>query len=93
MPESGALVSALESTGEEKARAQSTLTHGSARYDVFSELRKPRPHVSVLAWLQSTAEAGIALTREQGQGAAHCGIILNTRSGAFVRRGSSTIHL
>lgn len=47
--------------------------------NVVSELRKPRPHGSVLAWLQSTAEAdlhlsavtlgeiqaGIELTREQ----------------------------
>jgi toxin FitB len=47
--------------------------------NVVSELRKPRPHAAVLAWLQSTADtdlhlsavtlgeiqAGIELTREQ----------------------------
>lgn len=47
--------------------------------NVVSELRKPRPHGAVVAWLQSTAEtdlylsavtlgeiqAGIELTREQ----------------------------
>jgi len=52
--------------------------------NVVSELRKPRPHGSVLAWLQSTAEAdlhlsavtlgeiqaGIELTREQDAGKA-----------------------
>jgi predicted nucleic acid-binding protein len=52
--------------------------------NVVSELRKPRPHGSVLAWLQSTVEAdlhlsavtlgeiqtGIELTREQDAGKA-----------------------
>jgi hypothetical protein len=52
--------------------------------NVVSELRKPRPHASVLAWLQSTAEAdlhlsavtlgeiqaGIELTQEQDAGKA-----------------------
>ncbi len=52
--------------------------------NVVSELRKPRPHGAVMAWLQSTAEvdlhlsavtlgeiqAGIELTREQDAGKA-----------------------
>jgi predicted nucleic acid-binding protein len=52
--------------------------------NVVSELRKPRPHAAVVAWLQSTAEAdlhlsavtlgeiqaGIELTREQDAGKA-----------------------
>ena len=53
--------------------------------NVVSELRRPRPHGAVLAWLESTndmdlhlasvtigeIQAGIELTREQDPGKAH----------------------